>query len=477
MAQQFPPRGFGPDAGETAPDRRWGNASKLSARWDYSGRKILLGSHEGREIGDPDAEGFPAGSGDDRHIVTIAGTRAGKSSTVLVPNLRRYPGSVVVIDPKGELAETTAHARRRFGDVHILDPFRITSEKCREFCSSYNPFSELTEAPDHLKPANAALIADALIVHVGNSETHWTDAARNFIRGLVLHLLEDPLEARLGKLREYLSSDTEELIGLIEDMAGNDVFDGIVANTGRAFRAKLENGQPSRELQSIMSTANEQTWPLDDVTHVSDGHDFYLSSLSEKPMTVYLVLPASRLATHAKWLRLMINLTITAIEQKPVRGLRAGALPIWLVLEEFAALGNLRSIETAAGFMAGMGCKLWVVLQDLTQLKTHYPNSWETFLGNAGILQAWSNVDATTTEYLSKLIGQTTILETRFDTVGESGQQRGDTGERTQFRTVPLLDAAEVGYFLARETGRQLILSPGRPPLFLERLKPDTEGA
>ena len=43
---------------------------------------------------------------DDRPMVTIAGARAGKTSTVLEPNLLLYPGSMVVLDPKGELART-----------------------------------------------------------------------------------------------------------------------------------------------------------------------------------------------------------------------------------------------------------------------------------------------------------------------------------------------------------------------------------
>ena len=64
------------------------------------------------------------GRDDDRHVVTVAGSRAGKSSTVLIPNLLRYPGSVLVLDPKGELARATAAQRRRMGQrVYVLDPF------------------------------------------------------------------------------------------------------------------------------------------------------------------------------------------------------------------------------------------------------------------------------------------------------------------------------------------------------------------
>jgi type IV secretion system protein VirD4 len=41
---------------------------------------------------------------DDRPSVIIAGARAGKTSTMLVPNIYLYPGSALIMDPKGELA-------------------------------------------------------------------------------------------------------------------------------------------------------------------------------------------------------------------------------------------------------------------------------------------------------------------------------------------------------------------------------------
>lgn len=466
---KFPPRGFGPEIGEKPPDQRWADSGRLSTRWDYSERKVLLGQWQGRPIGDPDAKHLPPGSGDNRHLVTIAGSRSGKSRDVLIPNLRRYRGSTIVIDPKGELAEATAATRKSFGEVFILDPFNVVTGDARTFRASFNPFFELRDSKPETIAADAALVADALIVPSGG-DTHWTDATKNLFRGLILHLLSsDPGSATFSGMRRALTGNAAELIRLFDSMAANQTYGQTIANTGRGFKAKIDRGDLSPELRSIISTANEQTWPLEDVAAISNESDFYLSTLTAVPTTIYLVLPATRLATHAKWLRLIVNLTLAAIERNPVPDINEGGLPVWVILEEFAALGHMRSVERAAGFMAGMGCKLWVVLQDLTQLKTHYKESWETFLGNAGIIQAWSNLDVTTTEYLSKLIGNTTILEMNKDRTSASGQESGDDGRRLTLRTVPLLDPTEVTFHFARETGRQLILSPGRPPIFLER--------
>jgi len=93
---------------------------------------------------------------------------------------------------------------------------------------------------------------------------------------------------------------------------------------------------------------------------------------------------------------------MTALEQED----NATGRPVLFILEEFPTLGYMRLIEASAGLMAGYDVKLWTVLQDLSQLQAHYPKSWETFLGNAGIIEAFGNTDMTTLEYLSKRMGQ-----------------------------------------------------------------------
>ncbi len=125
-----------------------------------------------------------------------------------------------------------------------------------------------------------------------------------------------------------------------------------------------------RELQDILSTAQEQTAPLDDLVGIMDRSDFQLSDLSAGRTTIYLVLPGMRMGTRTGGCASIIQQALVAIEEAP--GPAGEKLPVWFVLEEFSSLGHLRAIATAAGLMAGFGVKLWPVLQDLTQLKTNY---------------------------------------------------------------------------------------------------------
>jgi len=457
LASEFPPRGSGqPGRPEAPPSQHWGHPTQLGNSWDWKPGRVLLGRWEQRLFG----------RDDDRHIVTVAGSRAGKSSTVLIPNLRRYPGSVFVIDPKGELARATAAHRARMGQrVFVLDPYDETGVPT----ASHNPFSELGMGkPEHVA-ADAAQLADALIIS-NNKDPHWTDSAKNLIRGLTLYLMSSSSTLpTLREVRRLLNATPPELDAVFTAMVESPAFDGIVANIGAAFLGKKESG--GRELQGILSTAQEQTAPLDDIVRITNRSDFKLSDLRSGKISIYLVLPAMRMGTHYRWLRLVVQQALAAMERAPVP---RGSLPVWFVLEEFPALGHMRSIETAAGLMAGFGVKLWSVLQDLTQLKTHYPHSWETFLGNAGIIQAFGNADVTTTEHFSKMLGMTQVVERQDIRVSGQAMAHGDLGRRENLRSVRLLDANEITQWFARESGLQLILVPGRPPIYMQRLPLET---
>lgn len=466
----FPPRGYGDERLRESPPRRtWHHPWSLKEEWLSKPGKIVLGRWQETEFGDPDRAEAGPGSGDDRHIVTVAGSRAGKSSTVLIPNLLRYPGSAVILDPKGELARKTAgHRAETLGhSVAVLDPFGTSGWES----ASYNPLDDL-DAESETYVDDVALIADACIIET-KSDPHWSDSAKTLISGLILYMTKAGGPRTLPRLRKILlgsegrlclpEASDEPAENLFVRMTAMEGYDDLIALTGQTFLDKQ-----SKELDSILSTAREQTRFLDSIPlqRTLDTTQLRLAALKHKPLTIYLCLPATRLATHARWLRMVISLAFVELEKDQTVPKR----PVLFMLEEFNALGYLRSIENAAGFMAGFGVRLWSVLQDFTQLKTHYPNSWETFLGNAGVVQAFGNADVTTTEHLSKMIGNTRVTESIEVFMSGAAQSQGDTGRRDQNVTTPLLDASEITYYFSRETNRQLLLIPGRPPIYMDRL-------
>lgn len=397
------------------------------------------------------------GLADNRHVVTIAGSRGGKTACLLIPNLRSYPGSALVIDPKGELAAATAKDRAAMGQaVHVLDPWGVSGEATTDFRGSLDPLQELGEDPANLSD-NAELIADALIIP-NEKDPHWTDAARALVRALILWIVLD-LDgggvsiSRLPGLIAKAAAESgrkggdEAPAGVFDlmaglDPAGGDVF-AIIHHQGAMMQ-----GTGDRERASILSTARTQLAFLESpaLAAAVASSAFVLADLKRQPSTVYLCLPASRMGTHSRWLRLILNLAMASLERERA----APPHPVLFVLEEFAALGHMRSLEHAVAYMAGFGVKLWAVLQDLTQLKRHYKEGWETFLGNAGVIQAFNVVDMTTLEHLSKMLGETTIQITNKQDVSSSQAMAGDTGLRREFRTQRLLNPDEIAVQFAR---------------------------
>lgn len=443
------------------PSASWMHPDDLKAEtYAMKSGRIFLGStNDGRKVG----------VDDNRHMVTIAGSRAGKSATSLMSNLLTWNGSTIVIDPKGELATNTARYRAQMGqDVTILDPFHeVKSPALQILRKSYNPLDALRGInPDDIVD-EASSLADSIITSEGDKIDHWTLSAKNLIRGFILYVMHTkPEHGSMKDIRTLLNmsfetgedGDPDSMEYHLEVMRNDpDAFDGVLAGIGASML-----GKPDNERGSIISTAIEQTAFLDSKRlkdHIDKSGLSSMRILKQKPATIYLVLPASRMGTHFRWLRALLTQAMTALEQEK----NATGRPVLFILEEFPTLGYMRLIEASAGLMAGYDVKLWTVLQDLSQLQAHYPKSWETFLGNAGIIEAFGNTDMTTLEYLSKRMGQSLSYQIQKNETAINQQQQGQTGVRETIVNVPLMAPYEISQTFARDNRNKLILSDRKP--------------
>lgn len=109
--------------------------------------------------------GEAVGFNDNRHVLICSGTRGGKGTSVIIPNLVTWPGSTVVIDPKGENAMVTARRRANGSEfcagmgqkVCILDPFNIVNTPQDDFSDlkvSFNPMAMLSVSYDQRRTIN-----------------------------------------------------------------------------------------------------------------------------------------------------------------------------------------------------------------------------------------------------------------------------------------------------------------------------------
>ena len=385
-----------------------------SAEWanlEHLQQNKLVGE-EGFALGFYEEEGkrHPLHYAGDRHLLTVAPTRSGKGVSAIIPNLLTYEGSVIVIDPKGENARITA-ARRGNGDgarkipgmkqtLHVVDPWGITSLRA----SRFNPMDWLDPQDEDISE-NAMMLADSIVTpRQGTLEPFWDEEAKALLMGLLLYVAIDEREKdnrTLGRVRDIISMGEDGFKEIMLQMVENE--NPIVYTTAERTISK-EVKLRSNVLASLQSHTHFLDSPR--IRESLSVSDFRFEDLKTSRMTVYLVLPADRLDTFGRWLRLLVQQAITVnarnVEVKPAK-------PILFLLDEMAALGRLTMVEQAFGLMAGFGMQLWGIVQDLSQLDRIYDKGWETFIGNSGVLQYFGSRDQKTAEYFSKLCGVTTV--------------------------------------------------------------------
>src|ERR1035438_558653 len=377
----------------------------------------------------------PVGYRDDRHVCLVSGSRGGKGTTSIVNNLILWPGSLCVVDPKGENATITA-ARRGRGSAHckglgqavkVLDPFKA-AQVDDSLRARFNPLDVLDpnneEAIDE-----AGQIADAGVVVHETNDPFWDQSARAMVKGLILHILTAPeYEGRrnLITLRKLITRGDWESVETLRaagekdippahgmlwtGLANNQAFDGLIAGIGDSFTNMLLNSP--KQYESVLQVPSRNTEFIDSpaMQRSLEASDFQFSDLKTRPegLSVYLSLPQRYMSTHYGWLRMMIALIVTEMEK--VRGKPATGHPVLMVLDEFAGLKRMEVIENAVAQIAGYGVKLFFVLQSLEQLKAVYKDNWETFLANSGLKEFFNLEDNFSRDYVSKLIGETEVI-------------------------------------------------------------------
>ena len=345
----------------------------------------------------------------ERHLLLFGPNGTGKGTRFLIPNLLTIKDrSIVVVDPKGELAAVTADYRRTLGDVVMLNPFGVLGLGSEGF----NPLASLDANSPYFYDEAAAL-GEALI-RLESKDPHWSESAQGLIVALIMwEKLQRGEKANLENVRGLLTEPDrseeytkkgkkhERQIGGLRHTATLMTDGGYeIASLSSRFA-----GRDTNELASIRSTGDTQTrWLLskpmrDDLK--KPGVDF--RKLKDKPTTVYVILPAERMRTHSTWLRLVVVSALRALY-------RPGGLRTLFLIDEMPALGHLGPLEDAFGLVRGYNVQIAGICQDLAQLKALYEERWESFLANAGVVQGFAPNDLTTADWMSRRAGQTTLI-------------------------------------------------------------------
>lgn len=389
------------------------------------------------KFGVSETDGKLVGDDSDAHVMTIAPTGAGKGRTSIIPNLLTWPGSVFVIDPKGENVARTLRQRQKLNEnVFVLDPFLIAKSNSVEIKrTGFNPLDFIDTGDSGITQADR--LADTLIVKEGKENLHFTNEARALLKAIILHVRTDPLYERirdLGTVNE-IASRPMALVGAGDtpgEMQENPAYNGLVARLADRIAAKSD-----REGPAVWSTLQANLGQFLDDPRVADNlsrSDFDFADLKSGKTTIFAVLPAQYLETFDRWLRLLVGSALDRLlegmgeENRP-------EIPVLMILDEFAHLGNLEAVKTAYGLARGAGVKIWAILQSLSQLDDIYGmHGRENLIANSGAIEIFNLTDNAGCKYFSERIGESYIevrsISHSVTTETKGASTKGSTGEK-----------------------------------------------
>jgi len=314
-----------------------------------------------------------------------------------------------------------------------------------------------------------------LVVSADPKDEYWTESAKAFIEGVILYVVVSddfkPEEKTLLTVAALIAGKHhDKLLDLFNAMIDEGGPDNRIAAAGKAMKERSSN-----EFGSIISTArkNLKFLDYDAMWAALAHHHFDLEDLKgDQPMTIYLVLPTTRMSTCKQLLRIFVNLTLAAVEKNQAKP----KYPVQMILDEMATLGYMKELENAIGQVAGLGLRITSVLQDLGQLKALYnENRYQSFLGNSGILQFFGNVDHLTSKWISDYLGKTTIRYTEENSTSIEDKEKGRPSLNYRSQTLELMTPEDVRRYFARgdRFNRQLVIIPGQRPYILQRANYD----
>ena len=405
-------------------------------------------------------------------LMAAAGTRSGKGTSLVIPNLLTYPDSVVVEDIKEENYLYTSGYRRACGhETYLWAPF---SEDGRSH--AYNPLEYIQRRAAYTRVGDVMTIGEHLYPsNVDAKLKYWNDNARNLFIGIVLYLLETPsLPCTFGEVLRQASGKgrtiREHISSIVSTRANaTHATDGLPALTFECLDAL--NRFLSQSKEAFANIVSTMTAPLNVFTNpvvdaATSRSDFDLADVRKKRMSIYVGIKPGDLKAGA----LLVNLFFSQLIDLNTRELPAENPDLKyqcaLVLDEFAAPGKIDIIDTANPFIAGYNLRLMLIFQGMSQLedpKLYGKHGTETLAINCKMRSLYAPRTVKESEEYSKMLGTFThMARSRSRSRGRSSSTSTNESEHGR----PLMLPQELR---ALKHNKQIITIEGCEPILCEK--------
>jgi type IV secretion system protein VirD4 len=238
------------------------------------------------------------------HTAVFSPSGGGKGVSIVIPHAMTCADSMVILDPKGEIAQKTARLReKQFGQqIVLLDPYKVVTQKP----DTYNPIDFIDEKhPQSIEQCRN--MGNAVVVRLPDErDPHWPESAVLWFGGIawIVAAYGKRGESRSVRTVHQFLSDAEKRRLAVNLMCESTCWDRAVHDWGKGLMEFID-----REKSSVMTTIlrNLSFLGTPAVMASVQSSSFDPALLRAGKMTAYLILPPWYQRTQAGLMRLWLS--------------------------------------------------------------------------------------------------------------------------------------------------------------------------
>ena len=398
------------------------------------------------------------------NVMVIGGSGSGKSRFYVKPNLMQANTSYVCTDPKGELLRSTGKMLESYG--YKIKVFNLID---MAHSHNYNPFNYIYDVDGNYSTTAVIKMVNVLMKNTqkeggGGGDQFWDDSTKALLAALCFYLVEceskemqnfsevmkllKKAEVKEGK--DEFQSDLDLIFDALEhpekyksdEAAKDEKFQNLnlidLAKNAKPVSQymclkyykdfKKAAGDTAKSI--LISTAVRlQAFNIPEVMDLTCCDNIHLEMIGDEKTVMYIIIPSSD--DTFNFLAAMMYTQLFDVLYDRANFEHGGRLPIHVrcLLDEFANVGTIPRFEELLATMRSMEISANVIIQNLSQLKKMYKDSWENVLGNCDSLLFLGGQEPTTLEHISKTLGKETIdTRSRNRTRGRQGSTSENDG-------------------------------------------------
>jgi type IV secretion system protein VirD4 len=378
-----------------------------------------------------------------QHVIMIAPTRSGKTTSVAIPVLCTYQESMVVLDLKGELRKLTSGRRQEMGQrVYAWAPYDDEGRTHR-----FNPMTLLNGMDAGKRIGEIQTIAAILYPDEAGKDPFWTSQSRAAFTAFASFMFER-WDYRLSQVAEgqerpdpNVAEDFPSLERILRLSSGGgsqstkDMLQTVIKDPKQypyvspQTRTVFGNlaGLAEQTFSSVIATmqAPLQQFLSPVLANATNATDFDITTIRRKPTTIFVDIPTNKLDESGKLLNIFFSTVIGNNLTKQLGDEPDLKYQMLMLMDEFTAMGRVDVWAKRISISASYGVRDLCIIQSRAQLRgTYGDNDAQNFITNHGAQIVFTPREQADANEYSEMLGYQTIRKQNRSRSSGSGSSQ-----------------------------------------------------